>query len=111
MFRIRYNLNMATKSLGDCYYANAKFLADHVEREEEAEWVLCHGTVTNPAGESIGHCWLERHGTAFDFANGRQLAYRADEYRRVVKALDVRVYTPEEVSINIIRHGHYGPWQ
>lgn len=102
---------MASNAPGDCYYAHARFLTDEVEREEEAGWVLCHGTVTNRAGESIGHCWLEHDGKAFDLANGRRLTIAADEYRKVVKARDVRTYTPEEVSINVLKHGHYGPWE
>ena len=66
---------------------------------------------TNGIGAPTCHCWLEHEGAAFDFANGRRLAIAAEEYRAIVKARDVRTYTPEEVSINILRHGHYGPWE
>ena len=96
---------------GDCYEAHVRFLRDNVEKEERDDWTLCHGTVTNAAGAAVDHCWLEHNGFAYDFSNGNRFEFPADEYRRMTKAKNITSYTSEEISINIIRHGHYGPWQ
>ena len=98
------------KPKGDCYEVHAAFLRDEVDRSEEDGWVLCHGTVTNAAGHAIRHCWLEHDGHAYDFSNGNSFEFEVDEFRRITQVRDVRTYTPEEVSINIIRHRHCGPW-
>lgn len=95
---------------GDCYEANARFLHDNVDEDELDAWRLCHGTVTNGRGEHIGHCWLESGGFAYDFSNGNAFRLDVSEYRRLTSARDISVYTSEEVSVNVIRHGHYGPW-
>ena len=102
--------SMGRKTKGDCYEVHAAFLRDEVDRSEEAGWRLCHGTVTNAAGQAIGHCWLEHDGYAYDFSNGNHFEFEVAEFRQITQARDVRSYTPEEVSINIIRHRHCGPW-
>lgn len=96
---------------GDCYEANARFLRDQVEPDELADWQLCHGTLINAAGVAIDHCWLESRGSAYDFSNGNAFELDAVEYRKLTQARDVVAYTGEEVAVNIVRHGHYGPWR
>jgi hypothetical protein len=98
------------RAKGDCYEAHVRFLREQVEEEEQDDWTLCHGTVANASGEPIEHCWLEANGYAYDFSNGNYFALPADRYRELTKATNVIAYTSNEVSFNIIRHGHYGPW-
>lgn len=102
---------MPRNKKGDCYEVHVRFLRDEVERDELDEWRLCHGTVTNAQGQDIGHCWLEHDGFVFDFSNGKLFKIEVGEYREMTKARDITVYTSEEVSINVIRHGHYGAWK
>ena len=95
---------------GDCYEVHVRFLRESVDVDELDGWTLCHGIVTNAAGQSFGHCWLERDGNAYDLSNGNRFELAADQFRELVGARDVTAYTSEEVSVNTIRHGHLGPW-
>lgn len=95
---------------GNCYEVHVDFLREAVEPHERAGWRLCHGTVTNARGQELGHCWLEHDGFAYDFSNGNSFRMEVDEFRRITHARDVSVYTSREVSVNILTHGHLGPW-
>ena len=95
---------------GNCYQVHIDFLREAVEPQERAGWRLCHGTVTNAQGKAMGHCWLEHGGYAYDFSNGNYFRMEVDEFRRLTQARDVSVYTSQEVSVNILTHGHLGPW-
>ncbi len=101
---------MATKAKGDCYEVHAKFITLELEPGEEKGWLLCHGTIINGFGQTIGHCWLEHDGRAYDFSNGNSFEFGADEYRQITQARDVQTYEANDVSVNIVRQGHYGPW-
>jgi hypothetical protein len=96
---------------GDCYEVHIRFLRDEVDECEQDDWLVCHGTVTNASGNSIEHCWLEHNGYAYDFSNGNRFEFPVDEFRQITKARDITTYTSEEISVNVIKHGHYGPWK
>jgi hypothetical protein len=104
----RYHAYM---SKGDCYEAHIRFLREEVDKDQQDDWILCHGTVTNAAGNEIEHCWLEHNGFAYDFSNGNRFEFPVSEFRKITKARHVTVYSSEEVSVNVIRHGHFGPWK
>jgi hypothetical protein len=95
---------------GDCYEVHIRFLREDVDQHEQDEWLICHGTVTTATGAPIEHCWLEHDGKAYDFSNGNRFEFPVAEFRRITKARDITTYTSEEVSVNIIKHGHLGPW-
>lgn len=95
---------------GDCYEVHIRFLRDEVDKHEQDDWTLCHGTVTNAAGDEVKHCWLEHNGYAYDFSNGNRFEFPSDEYHEITKARDVTRYTSEEISVNVIKYRHYGPW-
>lgn len=96
---------------GDCYSVHIDFLREAIDRHELPDWRLCHGTVTNGHGQAIGHCWLESRGVAYDFSNGNRFSMPAAEYRELTKARDVTEYTSEQISVNVIKSGHLGPWK
>jgi len=92
---------------GDCYEVHIRFLRNEVDEHEQDDWLVCHGTVTNAAGEAIEHCWLEHNGYAYDFSKGNRFEFPAEEFREITKARGITVYTSEEVSVNIINRGHW----
>lgn len=96
---------------GDCYEVHVRFLREDVDKHEQDDWLVCHGTVTNAAGRTIEHCWLEHNGNAYDFSNGNRFEFPADEFRQMTKARNITTYTSEQVSVNIVKHGHFGPWK
>lgn len=96
---------------GNCYEVHVRFLRENVDDVELDDWRLCHGTVTNAQGVALGHCWLESNGFAYDFSNGNTFRSPVATFREVTAASGVTEYTSEEVSVNIIRSGHYGPWK
>ena len=95
---------------GDCYEVHVQFLREEVDPHEQGDWLLCHGTVTNAGGQAIAHCWLEHNGFAYDFSNGNRFGFPVGRFRKITKACNITSYTSEQVSVNVIRHRHYGPW-
>ena len=110
-YKVDQKINDACQPKGDCYEVHIRFLRDEVDECEQGDWIVCHGTVTNASGKQIKHCWLEHNGYAYDFSNDNSFEFTVEEFRKITNARDILTYTSKEVSVNLVTHGHYGPWK
>jgi hypothetical protein len=103
------------KATGDCYRANAKLHTALTEELGVTSALLCHGTVTGTAGAakgiSFGHCWVELGGLVLDNSNGKEHAVPRELYYEVGNVRDVKRYTRLEAAREMVRTGHWGPWE
>ena len=62
----------------------------------------------------FGHCWVEKGGKCIDKSNGNNIKFPKQLYYALLKApvkgTKLFKYTPEQVSINVLKHKHWGPW-
>lgn len=75
--------------------------------------VLVHGrpTLTRPPFCQFGHAWLETGHMVYDAASGKW-APRAIYYAAGNIDPDLcHIYTREQATALLRRHGHYGPWE
>jgi hypothetical protein len=103
---------MATTEIGgDCYVA-----AVHLLMRLDDSAVLCHGTVTGTGGEVLGqrygHAWIECEGFVHDHSNGHKLTAWRTTYYRIgqIDATNIKRYTRAQAAVEMLRTGHYGPW-
>jgi hypothetical protein len=97
-------------TLGDCFRAAAHFAMYNCADDAE----VVHGTVRGTGGLAKGkrytHAWVELNGHVLEVANGRHLMVGRDAYYRSGRVQDVRRYSIEEATLEMLRTGHYGPW-
>ena len=95
---------------GNCYETAFRIIMDgDVVERELRDWRLVHALVEN-ATQRHGHAWVEVDGWAIDFASGEERVVPADEYRRAVKASDVREYTWDKAAGAAVRGRNFGAW-
>lgn len=105
-----------TQEIGDCYQAAVRAMWDLVCDGTVKFAALVHGTVKADSGDIIGerygHAWVEIGGVVFDRSNGRDLAVPREEYYRrgEVVADECSRYNLKEMSEEMLRTEHYGPW-
>ena len=95
---------------GDCYEANGRWMIG-----KDDSYRLVHGVAILPKdGKPFGHCWIEKGGKCIDKSNGKNLNIPKRVYLGIlqapVKGTKLFKYTPEQVSINVLKHKHWGPW-
>lgn len=87
---------------GRCYeLAGAAALDRH-------DWMLVHGTGRGPAGSRIGHAWLERDGWVYDPT--LDVCMQLPQYIQRFAAERLNSWRGREVAEEVLRHGHWGPW-
>tara|TARA_B100000029_G_scaffold209321_1_gene207179 strand:+ start:741 stop:1049 length:309 start_codon:yes stop_codon:yes gene_type:complete len=94
---------------GDCYSANGRWMIG------KRHFQLVHGVGILPRdGKPFGHCWIEKGELVLDFSNGNTIKISKKRYYELgeipVKPYKLYKYTPEQVSINVLKHKHWGPW-
>ncbi len=105
-----------TQEIGDCYQAAIRAMWDLECDGTAGVAELVHGTVTGEEGDVIGerygHAWIEIGEVVIDRSNGRELAVIREEYYRrgEVVAEECRRYNLKELSEEMLRTDHYGPW-
>lgn len=95
---------------GTCYPDAYNWM---IENEHGDSAKLAHATVTGTGGgiEGVeyGHAFiLINNGFVIDVATGK--GFPKDEYYRVGKVKDVKLYTLDEMLRASLSSGHYGPW-
>jgi hypothetical protein len=114
------NPETGERGMGNCFPA-AYRLADLSTDLGLKNVVVCHGTASPTYGSlkgvSYAHAWVEADApdgsptrTAYDWSSHNRVAIDADFYRRLGGLHDVTEYTPDEMRVNAVRSGHYGPW-
>lgn len=115
---------------GNCYEVSAKLILDWKLDNCDSYPLLCHGMVHGQGplkGAIFGHGWVEykkrlpstNNGhnptieIALDKSNGKELEIPAPVYYLIgkINSEEVKKYNKEEIRKNILKHGHWGPWE
>jgi len=96
---------------GDCYEVNGRF----VSRGHDKDLVLCHGlAILSTDGKPFGHAWIEKGNMILDFSNGRKIVLAKKKYYELggipANGKKIYKYSVEETMTNMLKHGHWGPW-
>lgn len=108
--------NKKTIPCGDCF----RFATQEAENYPNA--TIVHGTVTAPFSQppnEYAHAWIESDGIVYDWqtmkaghgGNFQGKGYPLDVFNELYKPKNELRYTPEEATINALRHKHWGPWE
>jgi hypothetical protein len=82
---------------------------------------VLHGTVEEPYAldpKRYDHAWVEKEGVVYDWQIMKAgmggkftgLGMPVEVFYELYKPEDVKKYTPEQVIVNSVKYGHYGPW-
>jgi len=99
---------------GTCYPDAYNWMIENAHKMGDSA-KLAHATVTGTGGgiEGVeyGHAFiLINNGFVIDVATGKEVGFPKDEYYRVGKVKDVKLYTFDEMlEVSMIK-GTYGPW-
>jgi hypothetical protein len=93
---------------GDCFSKAIELLMAHPQMK------LVHGVVTGTGGAAEGkrfvHAWCELGAMAIDHSNGHEVMTLRETYYLAGEVEHVRRYEHDEAVIELVRAGHYGPW-
>ena len=95
---------------GDCYSTNGRLMFG-----KDDSYKLVHGVgILQTDGKPFGHCWVEQGSRCIDKSNGNDINFPKKLYygllKAPVKGTKLYKYTTEQVSINVIKKQHWGPW-
>lgn len=103
------------KNGGTCYPDAYNWMIENEYNHGDNGAMLAHATVTGTGGgiEGVeyGHAFiLINNGYVIDVATGKEIGFPKDEYYRIGKVKDVKLYTFDEMlEVSMIK-GTYGPW-
>ena len=101
---------------GDCYEANGRHVMNMMMAPDTKKWKLCHGVgILQTDGKPFGHAWIEYGGNkCIDKSNGNNIDFPKKLYYSLLQApvpgTKLYKYTSEEVSLNVLKKKHWGPW-
>ena len=74
--------------------------------------MLVHGIVeTSPYDAPKFHAWAEVEEIVIDLTLPPPVQFTSKDHYYALKGIETtRRYSSEDISINLVRHGHYGPW-
>ena len=91
---------------GNCYDVHGRMVT-----EENCDMILCHGSVWHDKVGWHGHCWLEDGDKVIDVSNGNNFYDSKEKYYKLGKVKNVTRYTWREAAEQMLKTGHYGPWE
>ena len=108
---------------GDCYEAAGRLALDTIRGtgplgKYKDKVVLVHGVVLNSLDyEPMGHAWVEVGSKVYDYSNGKKATQQKLFYYNhgaidglMKKGYKQFRYKGEEIALNILKQGHWGPW-
>ena len=103
------------KNGGTCYPDAYNWMIKNSHNHGNNGAMLAHATVTGAGGDiegvEYGHAFiLINNSFVIDVATGKEVGFPKDEYYRVGKVKDVKLYTFDEMLETSYRFDHYGPW-
>ena len=95
---------------GDCYAANGRLMFG-----KDDSYRLCHGVgILQTDGKPFGHCWVEKGSRCIDKSNGNDINFPKKLFYTLLKApvkgTKIYKYKSIEVSTNVVKYEHWGPW-
>tara|TARA_B100000073_G_scaffold267267_1_gene226862 strand:+ start:277 stop:591 length:315 start_codon:yes stop_codon:yes gene_type:complete len=95
---------------GDCYSANGRLMFG-----KDNSYRLCHGVgLLQTDDKPFGHCWVEKGNRCIDKSNGNDINFPKKLYYTLLRApvpgYKIYKYKPIEVSKNVVKYNHWGPW-
>lgn len=109
---------MSSTKLGDCFEVAAHLATGFGPYADDPTARLCHGIPLGTGGAAEGvrfwHAWVEYDldgiRMAVDRSNGNDAALPAAVYRAIGNIDQVWEYTAHDGAVEMLTHGHYGPW-
>jgi len=103
-----------TIACGDCFRYAWRWGLDAMNSSRESKTKIVHGTVQGEFDRRrYSHAWVEYNGRVFDWqtqkTKPRGIAIR--DFNKMMSPKRASIYTPEQSSVLMPRHGHYGPWE
>ena len=101
---------------GDCFQAAGRYFMENAILGGDKGLRLVHGEVAGQgrlAGTNFGHAWVEDGGLVIEVSNGKNLRVPKALYYALGNISEIgnwRAYTPAEAQANMVRTGHWGPW-
>ena len=102
---------------GDCFEVAGRTMIDLTEEQELSGMKLVHAYVYgqgNLTGRRFEHAWNEQGDVVLDNSNGGSVVLRKEQYYEaggvVGEAGAYASYDKEKSMINLLKHGHWGPW-
>lgn len=92
--------------LGQCYVLSGRYMIGNDNA------TLVHGTINGIrwTGKDIDnpHAWIEENGEVYDPVWEKR--FPQEYYYDIMQAKVIEKYDSEQSSINMLRYGHWGPW-
>jgi len=102
---------------GDCFEVAGRAMIDLTEEQEMYGMKLVHAFVRGQGeleGRRFEHAWNEQGDVVLDNSNGNNVVLRKEQYYKLggieVEAGAYATYNKDDTMINMLKHGHYGPW-
>jgi hypothetical protein len=103
--------------MGNCFPA-AYRLVDKADELGLVNAKVCQGTCTPRSGPlkdvSYDHAWVEAETPfgklAYDYSSHNKVQMSAEEYRGLGRLSNVKEYDADQMRVQALRTGHYGPW-
>ena len=102
---------------GDCFEVAGRAMIDLTEEQEMYGMKMVHAYVYGQGaleGRRFEHAWNEQGDVVLDKSNGNNVVMRKEQYYPlggvVEEAGAYATYNKEDTMINMLKHGHYGPW-
>ena len=102
---------------GDCFEVAGRAMIDLTEEQEMYGMKLVHAYVYGQGdltGRRFEHAWNEQGDVVLDNSNGNSVVLRKEQYYEaggvVGEAGAYASYDKEKSMINLLKHGHWGPW-
>jgi hypothetical protein len=93
------------KRLGQCYKLSAQYIMDH----PGSAHTLVHGTIQGGDHPPIDHAWVVLDsGKVWEPASNKE--YEPALFSLAFHPVTLRTYTGTEAMTQMVKTGHYGPW-
>ena len=102
---------------GDCFEVAGRAMIDMTEEQETYGMKMIHAYVYGQGelkGRRFPHAWVEQGDVVLDNSNGNSIVMRKEQYYPLGGVVEEKgayaSYDKEKTMINMLKHGHYGPW-
>ena len=95
---------MDTSRLGHCYPLSGRYVMGHFNEPV----TLVHGTIRSLGNPRIGHAWVQLPDGIWEPASN--VVWDTADFTTRFNPCIQAEFTPTQVSITMLRTGHWGPW-
>ena len=117
MLKTALESDLFEEGAGDCFHVAGRTMIDMTEEQEVYGMKMIHAYVYGQGelkGRRFPHAWIEQGDVVLDNSNGNNIVMRKEQYYKLggieEEAGAYATYNKEDTMINMLKHGHYGPW-